>query len=94
MDRSQRSENLSVFHNAVTPIDEMVPLGIKVAIGTDNIYVYKPFSSGDLFFEIRMLLRSTHFYNIEELARIATTNGRFVLGLLDKCSKLICCGYI
>ena len=80
----RRNENLSVFHNAVTPIDEMIPIGLKVAIGTDNIYdIYKPFSSGDLFFEIRMLLESTHFYNIEELAKIATTNGRFVLGLLD-----------
>ena len=71
-------------HNSVTPIDELVPNGITVALGTDNIFdIYKPFSDGDMFFELRLLLESTHFYNIDELVKISTVNGRKVLGLLD-----------
>ncbi len=78
----RRNETLSVTHNAVTPIDEMVPLGITVAIGSDNICdVYKPFSNGDMMTELRFLLESTHFYDVEKLVEIATTNGKKVMGL-------------
>lgn len=78
----RRNETLSVNHNAITPIDEMVPLGITVAIGSDNICdVYKPFSNGDMMTELRFLLEATHFYDIEKLVDIATTNGRKVIGV-------------
>jgi cytosine/adenosine deaminase-related metal-dependent hydrolase len=78
----RRSEKLSVTHNAITPIDEMVPLGLTVAIGSDNICdIYKPFSDGNMMTELRFLLEATHFYNIEDLVDIATTNGRKVIGL-------------
>ncbi len=78
----RRNETLSVTHNAVTPIDEMVPRGLVVAIGSDNICdVYKPFSDGDMMTELRFLLESTHFYDIEKLVEIATTNGKKVMGL-------------
>ena len=78
----RRTETLSVTHNAITPIDEMVPLGIPVAIGSDNICdVYKPFSNGDMMVELRFLLEATHFYNIEKLVKIATTNGRQIIGI-------------
>jgi cytosine/adenosine deaminase-related metal-dependent hydrolase len=80
---SRRNETLVPFHNAVTPIDEMIPAGLTVAIGTDNICdIYKPFSHGDLLTELRVLLESTHFYNIQELSRIMTINGKKVLGIL------------
>lgn len=78
----RRNETLSVNHNAVTPIDEMVPLGIPVAIGSDNICdVYKPFSNGDMMVELRFLLESTHFYDINSLVDIATTNGKQIIGI-------------
>jgi cytosine deaminase len=78
----RRNETLSVNHNAVTPIDEMVPLGIPVAIGSDNICdVYKPFSNGDMMVELRFLLESTHFYDIASLVDIATTNGKKIIGI-------------
>ena len=58
----RRSETLSVTHNAITPIDELVPRGITVAIGSDNICdVYKPFCDGDMLTELRFLLEATHF---------------------------------
>jgi cytosine deaminase len=79
----RRSEEYSVTHNAITPIDEMVPLGICVAIGSDNIYdVYKPFSDGNMMTELRFLLEATHFYDVDELVKIATTNGKKVIGIL------------
>lgn len=78
----RRSEQLMPFHNAVTPIDEMVPAGLTAALGTDNIAdIYKPFTDGEMWLELRLLLEACHFYETEELVKIATMNGRKVLGL-------------
>lgn len=77
-----RSERLSVSHNSITPVDEMVPAGINVAFGTDNINdIYKPYSDGDLWTEMRVMLEACHYYDVENLAKIATVNGLKVLGL-------------
>ena len=77
----RRNEQMSVTHNAITPIDELVPLGLCVAIGSDNICdVYKPFSDGDMMTELRFLLEATHFYDVDELVKIATFNGRKIIG--------------
>ena len=74
---SRRSEVLMPGHNSVTPIDEMIPAGVRVALGTDDIAdIYKPFSDGDMWTELRVLLEATHTYDIETLVNIATTNGR------------------
>jgi len=80
---SRRNEILVPFHNAITPIDEMIPAGLVVALGTDNICdIYKPYSHGDLMTELRVLLESTHFYDMNELSKIMTVNGKKVLGIL------------
>ena len=77
-----RTEKLSVSHNSMTPVDEMVPEGITVAFGTDNICdIYKPFSDGDLWTEMRVMLEACHYYNVDELVKIATVNGLKVLGI-------------
>jgi cytosine/adenosine deaminase-related metal-dependent hydrolase len=77
----RRSEELQPVHNAVTPLDEMFEFGIVVALGTDNISdVYKPFCNGDMLTELRLLLESCHFYESDELVRVATTHGLHVLG--------------
>ena len=79
---SRRTEALSPTHNSVTPIDEMIPAGITVAIGSDNICdLYKPYADGNMLTELRVLLESTHFYDVEELVKVAVGNGRKVLGL-------------
>ena len=76
-----RTERLSPSHNSVTPVDEMVPAGITVAFGTDNINdIYKPFSDGNLWTELRVMLEACHYYDVEELSNIATVNGLKVLG--------------
>lgn len=78
----RRNETLTPTHNAITPIDEMLVRGLNVALGTDNIAdIYKPFSDGDMWTELRFLLEATHTYGIEELAKIASTNGLSALGI-------------
>lgn len=77
-----RTERLAPSHNSITPVDEMVPEGITVAFGTDNICdIYKPFSDGDLWTEMRVMLEACHYYDIESLAKIATINGLKALGI-------------
>lgn len=79
---SRRNETLAPIHNASTPVDEMVEAGVNVAIGTDNIAdIYKPFSDGDMWTELRFLLESNHYYDLQNLANIATRNGLKALGL-------------
>lgn len=77
-----RTERLAPSHNSMTPVDEMVPAGINVAFGTDNINdIYKPYSDGDLWTELRVMLEACHFYDVDELAKIASINGLKVLGI-------------
>lgn len=77
-----RSETLMPFHNSVTPVDELVPAGITVALGTDNINdLHKPFTDGDMWTELRVMLEACRFYDIDALVDIATVNGLKVLGL-------------
>ena len=74
---ARRTETLVPSHNSITPIDEMIPAGVRVALGTDDIAdIYKPFSDGDMWIELRFLLEATHCYDMDALAEIATTNGR------------------
>lgn len=79
-----RKEVLQPFHNAVTPIDELVPAGITVAIGTDNLADFMvPFCDANMWFDLKLLAISTRFVsNIDELVNIATVNGRKVLGII------------
>jgi cytosine/adenosine deaminase-related metal-dependent hydrolase len=77
-----RKETLQPFHNALTPIDEMIPAGITVALGTDNICDYMvPFCDGNMWQELLLLAAGNRYVEIDELVKIATVNGRTVLGL-------------
>jgi cytosine/creatinine deaminase len=77
-----RREDLAPIHNAITPVDELLEHDLVVAIGSDNIYdVYKPFADGDMMFELRLLLEACKIYDVDELVKIATSNGKKVLGL-------------
>lgn len=79
---ARRSEEMSVTHNSIAPVEELIAAGITTAIGTDNIAdIYKPFTDGDLWTELRFLLESCHYYQLDELVKIATTNGRKTLGI-------------
>lgn len=79
---SRRTEELTPVHNAIAPVEELAASGITVGLGTDNIIdIYKPFSDGDMWTELRFLLESCHFYEIDELVKIATDNGLKILGI-------------
>lgn len=68
-----RNETPMPFHNALTPVDEILANGLHVAIGSDNIHdLYKPFSDGDMFTELRVLLEGCKIYDSRQLLRIAT----------------------
>lgn len=79
---SKRSERVMPFHNSLTPIDELVPRGITVALGTDNICDYMvPFCDGDMWIELTLLMTGCRFPDIDEVVKIASDNGRKVLGI-------------
>ncbi len=81
----RRNETLAPTHNSITPVEEMTEAGVRVAIGTDNIAdIYKPFSDGDMWTEMKFLLEATHYYDQTQLSKIATINGLRSLGLQDK----------
>ncbi len=76
-----RSERLMPFHNAVTPVDELLEHGLTVAIGSDNIYdIYKPYCDGDISVEMRFLLETCKVYDNLALKKIARENGLKVCG--------------
>ena len=55
-------------HNSITPVEEMLKYGLTVAIGSDNIQdVYKPFSDGNMYTELKFLLECLHLYDIDAL---------------------------
>lgn len=78
----RRSEELSVTHNAIAPVEELVAAKVTVALGTDNIVdIYKPFSNGDMWTELRVLLEACHYYDTKQLVNIASVNGLKTLGI-------------
>lgn len=79
---SNRKEDMMPFHNALTPADEMIPAGVRVAIGTDNICDYMvPLCEGDMWQELSLLAAGCRFPDIEAMINIASVNGRIALGL-------------
>jgi len=79
---SKRKETLQPFHNSLTPIDELIPAGITVAMGTDNLCDYvSPFPDGDMWPELCLLAAGCRYLEIDELVKVATVNGRKVLGI-------------
>lgn len=79
---SRRSEERAVTHNSMAPVEELIQEKIPVALGTDNIAdIYKPFSEGEMWTELKFLLEACHFYDTKELVKIATIFGRKALGL-------------
>ncbi|UNM95027.1 amidohydrolase family protein [Ignatzschineria rhizosphaerae] len=79
---SPRREEQGPTRNAITPADELAKAGVPVAVGTDNIADYMlPFSDGDMWEELKLLITGCRYTNLEEAINIATKNGRMVLGL-------------
>lgn len=85
---SRRCEDLTVTHNSIAPVEELMEERIEVALGTDNIYdVFKPFSDGNMWNELRLLLDTCGLRDKDQLVQIATQNGLIALGLSRKFPK-------
>lgn len=79
---AKRDETLAPIHNAITPVDELFPAGITVAVGTDGIHdFYSPLVTGDMWTELYILSQACRFRDLDALTDIASTNGLKVLGL-------------
>ena len=79
----QRSETYMPFHNAITPVDELIENNLTVAVGSDNIHdIYKPYSDGDMATELRFLLEACKIYDKETLKNIAVDGGLRVCGII------------
>lgn len=77
-----RSETLAPIHNSITPADELTEFGIPVAIGIDNLYdIFKPMNDGNMWNDLRLLMEANRWFDIDEIVKVATVNGRKVLGL-------------
>lgn len=79
---ARRTEELTPTHNPTTPVDELLPNKIIVAIGGDNIAdIFMPYNDGIMWNDLRVLMEMNRLYDIDTLVKIATTNGRKVLGI-------------
>lgn len=90
IDMRQDRHVLIPMHNSIAPVDILIDEGVTVGVGTDNVSdIYMPLVTGDLREEIRELgFAIRNQYDLELLAKIATVNGRKILGLPLEESKL------
>ena len=66
----------------INALEGMIPEGITVALGTDNICDYMvPLCEGDLWQELSLLAAGCRFPHLDAMVDIASINGRKVLGL-------------
>ncbi len=80
IDGVQMRDKMAPVHNSIAPVPQLVEAGVKVALGVDNVHDYFcPFIDGDVFEELLFLIENCRYYDVEELVKIATTNGREVL---------------
>ncbi len=67
-------------HNSIANVPEMLEAGVLVGLGIDNIAdFYEPFVDGDMWTELRLLQEACRFYNLDELVKIASSNGKKIL---------------
>ncbi|MFA5793316.1 MAG: amidohydrolase family protein [Candidatus Gracilibacteria bacterium] len=80
IDGVQMREKMSPVHNSIAPVPQMIEAGINVCLGVDNVYDYFcPFIDGDIFAELLFLIETCRYYDVNELVKIASTNGRKVM---------------
>lgn len=79
---SRRNEEIAPTHNSILPVDEMIPKKIIVGMGVDNISdIYVPFGEGRLDSELQLLMAACRILDKNVLVKIATVNGRKILGI-------------
>ena len=67
-------------HNSIANVPEMLAAGVLVGLGVDNVYDFcQPFVDADMWTELRMLQEACRYYNFDDLADIASINGKKIL---------------
>lgn len=65
---------LAPIHNSIAPLKILLENNVQIGLGIDNIAdLYMPLVDGDLWFECRLLMEATRHYNLNRIAKIATT---------------------
>ncbi|OGI94794.1 hypothetical protein A3A03_02660 [Candidatus Nomurabacteria bacterium RIFCSPLOWO2_01_FULL_40_18] len=76
----QLDQFLAPVHNSIANVPEMLEAGVLVGLGVDNIAdFYEPFVDGDMWTELRLLQEACRYYDLDELVKIASTNGAKIL---------------
>ena len=67
------------LHNSIAPFAPCSWIcGVPVFLGVDNIAdLFMPIVDGDMWFECRMLMEATRFYDIESVAQVACDKSLF-----------------
>jgi len=76
----QLDQFLAPVHNSIANVPEMLEAGVLVGLGVDNIAdFYEPFVDGDMWIELRLMQEACRYYNLDELVKIASSNGAKIL---------------
>ncbi len=76
----QLDQFLAPVHNSIANVPEMLEAGVLVGLGVDNIAdFYEPFVDGDMWTELRLMQEACRYYNLDELVKIASKNGKKIL---------------
>lgn len=72
------------LHNSIAPVSKFLAAGVPVYLGADNIYdLFMPLVDGDMWFECRVLMEASRFYDLRRVAGIACDKSGFVNGRLS-----------
>jgi len=83
LDNQQPRHKMAPVHNSIAPVPKLIEAGINVALGADNVHDYFcPYIDGDIFTELLFLIETTRYYDVDELVKIATVNGRKILEMV------------
>ena len=67
-------EMTAPLHNSIAPVVKLWERGVPLYLGVDNIHdLFMPIVDGNMWFECRMLMESCRFYDVEAVAKIATS---------------------
>merc|ERR1712227_1183651 len=63
----------TLLHNSIGPFVKLKEAGVRTYLGIDNIAdLFMPVVDGDMWTEVRMLMESCRYYNLEQVADWAT----------------------
>ena len=72
-------ERSAPLHNSIAPLVPLLEAEIPVHLGIDNICdLFMPIVDGDMWFECRLLMEASRYYDIRRIAEIASDKSGFL----------------